>query len=366
MKKNIIVEGFEGYDVRMMSTRIFVKYNAYLSPWYSNHLWEVPASCRYVLYEKGNQILNEIINSTNLSRVFPETGNMDGVETVYIHPDCKLSKTLVYQKYKRCLDPWKADVVVIPNPSYKRCDVNENIMLSVSDSSVFLCSLSSEYLDSVIPGKTVGECAGVKPWRYDSDSSVSTEMKAQFKEACNSVIDGVYNTIQYVSGMDWIKNYIDGVLPKDKIVWESTIQKYLGSEENKITVESLQGILEMLKSSDNATQATGLKALSVMDWANYPASVRYVLQDAITNTSSLIYNNAWKATSVKFMKNGLKNAYSRHCPFQLYNQRSITRKDWDVLKPLVKKTGNWDASFLGSCGFLIISDSGTIEINEKP
>ena len=120
-------------------------------------------------------------------------------------------------------------------------------------------------------------------------------------------------------------------LPKDKIVFEESVQDSLGDETNQLTFDSLVSIRDMLDSTDANTVSAGLKALSMMDWMHYPNSVKYIMNR--TDKYKWLYNKASNSTSVKYMLSTISgNKARRHWPGNYDND--IYEQDFELFKQL--------------------------------
>lgn len=212
---------------------------------------------------------------------------------VFVHKECKISRTLIAEKYKKSLSPFAADVVVVPEFKNGSC--------SIIKRAVFINEKD----------KVIGMASFYKPEHFEYfNANKGKALKdllqpqcVEWFEANPGLLDA---TLEYVG---WILDtnkensplvdLLTNALPEDKIVFEKTIQNSLGTEDNKITFENIISIHEMLKSTDENTQAAGMKALSVMDYMHYPNSVKLMFSQM--NTWDWRYNKANSSTSVKFM-----------------------------------------------------------------
>ena len=211
----------------------------------------------------------------------------------FVHKECKLSRTLVSEKYKKSLSPFTADVVIVPEYNDRACSlanmaifINENVGV-IGRTPFYTPEHDGFYTAN--KGKTMREL--LQPHCIE------------FFEAIPGILDA---TLEYVGGVLSIYkentpllDVLTNVLPKDKIVFEKTMQNSLGSEDNKITFENIISIHEMFKSTDENTQAAGMKALSMMDYMHYPNSVKLMFSQM--NNWEWRYNKANSSTSVKFM-----------------------------------------------------------------
>ena len=212
---------------------------------------------------------------------------------VFVHKDCKMPRTLVSEKYKKSLSPYTADVVVVPEFNTSACKCNNNaVFINEKAGKIGITYFyESEHKDffSAHKGERLGD---LLPPYY-----------IEYFESIPGILDA---TLEYVGGVITVHkegslliDILTNTLPKDKTVFEKTLQNSLGTEDNKITFENIISIHEMLKSTDENTQAAGMKALSMMDYMHYPNSVKLMFSQM--NNCEWRYNKANSSTSVKFM-----------------------------------------------------------------
>ena len=242
---------------------------------------------------------------------------------VYVHPACKIPRTLLFTKYKRCLNPWAADIVVVPKPSVEGCHIDD-YALFVSDA----VAVSLKLYDNKAKAESFKEGTRLGDITHAFDN---------FAEDYNT--QELYDTeLAYVGEMlhipsgNLLLDIITGSLPVDKTVFEETIQASLGDESNKITFDSLKSIGEMLSSSDENTVSAALKALSMMDYMHYPNSVKLMLYSIPSYNYK--YNNAMNSTSVRFM---IKQLYGtvRKSRMHIRYDREIYEDDYILFRQLL-------------------------------
>ena len=218
---------------------------------------------------------------------------LETAKKVFVHKDCKISRTLISEKYKKSLSPFTADAVIVPEFDSSVCGMYNNAVFINEDcgviGKVFFHKPEHQDFFNANKGKTLRDL--LQPHCVE------------FFEEIHGLLDA---TLEYVGGVISIPNegsplldILTNTLPKDKTVFEKTMQNSLGTEENKITFENIISIHEMLKSSDENTKAAGMKALSMMDYMHYPNSVKLMFHQM--NTWEWRYNKANSSTSVKFM-----------------------------------------------------------------
>lgn len=281
---------------------------------------------------------------------------------VYTHPCCKLSRSMMAEKYKRSLNPYLSDAVVIPKPNYNELNLGEYALFINEGSKiivkVFLCS----------------EKATAQVEKFEYGAKFGDMVTCQISNSCGTLIKNVQpammeaeyfyrgqlliipNTHRYV--LDLLTNKI----PADKTVYESSVQESLGSSDNKITLENLTSIYEMIESSDENTVSAGLKALSMLDWHHYANSVKYILQKS--SRYKWVYNKAMSSTSVKFMFKSLcPYARSRNYYPGKYSE-DIYEEDWELIKQFIMHYDKVDSDnvleYLRFYSFMKVNSEGVI------
>ena len=255
---------------------------------------------------------------------------LDTAKKVYVHPSCSLSRSMMAEKYGKCLNPWLADALVVPTPSGK--DVNmEYVVLFCNDAAklIVMVRVDDGYNRATADLFQVGSTweslcknvpANIFPYSYKIDDL----LKAEFFYAGKC--------ISIPNSQSYILEVLTNSLPTSKTVFEESVQSSLSTEDNQLTLESLINIRDMLNSSDDNTVSAGLKALSMMDYIHYPNSVRYTFRRL--NSTSYKCNKAASATSVKFMFQQLSPGKRRYWPGDY--DSTIYEKDYKLLQQLVK------------------------------
>lgn len=322
---------FEDYQLLRYNHRIFNEDNSIshydlhqYSYGYSNHVIinnQVPVCCgNYydeIDWEKMITNHKELVNTA---------------KSLYVYPQCKIPRKHVAEKYKKVLNPWLADAVVVPdnivrNEVYTgRFFINEDakkIFLFYDDyGTKFPAFEQGTKMYSILSNKHINE---LKVIAANYPNLYADEM-------LNAEFLGVYNYTVLGANENFKIDILNGTVPLDKTIKEQNIMESLGNEENDITFEALDSIWDMLNSTDNDTVAAGIKALSSMDYIHYPLSIKFVLNHA----SNWVYNKATDTTAAKYMFNkilgGTARAYVR-----LNENRDIEEKDWEILHQLVEK-----------------------------
>ena len=141
-------------------------------------------------------------------------------------------------------------------------------------------------------------------------------------------------------------------------MYETTIQNSLASEENKVTLDSLISIKEMLDSDDEDTVSAGIKALSMMDYMHYPNSVKYILNNA---SYKFRYSKAYNSVPVKFMLKSLNEGYWSNRNAALKFSSSIYEDDFEMYKQLLGHyTKGSIMNELNYLPFMTINDAGML------
>jgi hypothetical protein len=312
MSKNKIkgIYGFEDYSVIRMGLRALFEYNAFSYYYFTPETTILPTND---LDTSVTSYYGRISFSPNICENHKEL--LDTAEKLYIHPSCKLSRSLVAEKYKKSLNPWVADAVVIPKFSY--------YPLSLTDATIFI----SEEKKTII---YMDHC-----YYEDAYKINNFERGTLFKDIrldstpiedwiANSELLYTGKVLIIPEGNSYILDAIMHSFPGNKTVFEDSVQESLSTEDNKITLEILLNIKDMLESTDENTVSAGLKALSMLDYMHYPKSINYML-DGLTNTRYR-WNKTMHSTSVKFMFKQLLKCSS---------ERSIYPQDFELIKQYI-------------------------------
>ena len=227
---------------------------------------------------------------------------------VFTHQNCKLSRSLMAEKYKKSLNPWLSDAVIVPRPDFSGFRLKRYaLFVNEPDKMIVMVPLSDDIPEEKVKSFTLGEKFSTYAVGYPDDNyhlpySTSNIMEAEFMY--------VGNILTVPNNYSFVAELLTGTLPADKIVYENSVQDSLSSESNKLDFDSLTSIMDMLNSSDEDTVAAGLKALSMMDWMHYSQSVKFLLNNT-NNKNNWIYNKACNSTSVKYMMSTLAGDMAR-------------------------------------------------------
>lgn len=285
---------------------------------------------------------------------------LEKAKKIYTHPNCKLSRSMMAEKYKKSLNPFLSDAVIVPQPDYDSLCLDKTALFINEQSKIIVrIEIQDEKAEGVIKKAGEGDKLGnltVCPPRYREARPFSVEDVTEAELF-------YFGDVLYIPGnQSFIAELITNSLPLDKIVFEECVQDSLGDENNKVDFESLCSIKEMLDSCDENTVGVGLKALSVMDWMHYPNSVKFILKSAM---STWRWNKVCNSTSVKYMFNSLCKSTRkarRYWPGDYDNE--IYAEDYELFKQLKIHYDKIDPSnimhYMRFHSFVYVSPEGTI------
>ena len=339
---NSTLYGFEDYRVWSLHGS-FVNVT-YPSAW----LWYEYSSNKYITVNGTSIICRDKNYNRKLNEniVRDHKDLIDTAKTVYVHKCCNISRALVSSRFKKTLDPWTADIVVIPK-SKDLCSNCYNTVLFIDENtkSIIMCNVG--YWPEESPLNDTERAL----WNMSENMKLRDLFPANItldihnrgttmsQEECESLKDSVllYKGLLYniVSKEEYLMDICTNSLPKDKIVFEDILQSALGTEENKITLETLLSIHDMLESKDEDVVNAGLKSLSMMDYAHYSNSVIYMLNQL--DSHNYRWCKASNSTAVKFMLRhlcGEKRTYRRS--IYLTESYTVYEEDYELYKQLVE------------------------------
>lgn len=275
-------------------------------------------------------------NSNEWSDNIPDNKELlNEAKVIYIHPDCTIPKSFASKKYKKSLNPWLADAVIIPNLKGALINKENDRALFINEEKKLVALMHSVWsikeLPPLVPGKTIREIANSDMNYYHTiDTDTRNNCYSWYGHVVDLINAKYENTMAYcylLKNQGFLEDIIIGALPKDKIVYEDTLLNSLNDDSNKLTYDSLYSIYEMLGSTDVGTVSTAMKALTAMDYMNYPNSVKFVL--GRTN-DHWHYNKTRNSTAFKYLYVTLLGRHRRH----VYYSREISRDDWEIFKKL--------------------------------
>jgi hypothetical protein len=166
----------------------------------------------------------------------------------------------------------------------------------------------------------------------------------------------------------FVADILTNSIPRDKIVWETSVMESLGNDTNQLSLDNLISIKDMLESSDDNTVSAGLKSLSMMDWIHYPNSVRFILRE-IDNKWNWAYNKACDSTSVKYMLRSLSPNTNSRGRWPGEYDHTIYKEDYDLFKQLKihfdKCTPENVLSYMRYFNFMTVTPAGLISPSIK-
>lgn len=286
---------------------------------------------------------------------------LDTAKTVYMHPCCSFPKSYATKKYKKTLNPWLADAVVVPNLTKKYFYLFENMCIFINEDKKLIAIIREPWSDAVknriVPGATISSIA-------NSDMSYIINLRSRYKnyfdfdlmDMLDAKFENKLNLLKCDKKDNYIVDLIMGALPKNKLVYEDSFVASLNDDTNQITYDVLKSIKEMLNSSDDEIVSTGMKALTTLNYMDYPNSVKYVLW--YTN-NKWYHNKAKSSTAFKYLyKNLLCNS-----KFIRFQDRVISRKDWDIFAQMHRED-NYD-HLLPDYGFTYFDGNYQLQVRFK-
>ena len=336
-KNHTHIYGFEDYNIVALGDNFFRNiWSQYLPYGFDNYAGsyiinkDLPYEIRAV-EDPSNYYIKNVVFTPDLCINHPEL--LDTAKKVYTHPSCCLSRSMMQEKYKKSLNPYLSDAVVIPNP-----DLNyfflDKVALFVNENAKMIVEvvLDEDNTDVI---KKVNEAEMGTPLRSFMTCDIAQHNHPHYKDEdlINSELMFVGELLSIPNGQSWAMDILTNTIPVDKIVFEKTVQESLGCETNKLDFDSLTSIRDMLNSSDENTVSAGLKALSMMDWMHYPNSIKFILSQ-VDDKWKWVYNKAMNATSVKFMMKSIapKCRKRNHLPGE-YDEE-IYEQDYELFKQL--------------------------------
>lgn len=286
---------------------------------------------------------------------------------VYVHPNCTLSRSMMAEKYKKSLNPFLSDAVVIPSIDTKELWV-DSIALFINENKkmivkVKLDSAAASAKLSATPLGTKLESMATSNIELSSYYSKNPEMS--LNEILDSELMYCGDLLRIPNNQSYIFDLLTYKLPMDKIVFEESMQESLGDENNIISFDTLISIKDMLDSSDDNTVSAGLKALSMMDWIHYSNSVKFIF-NILGNARKWKNNPAANSTSVKYMMQTISGSkYKSYWPGDYEDK--IFEEDYELFKQLKtyydKVTPEELPKYLSSLNFMTVNSMGFVTPN---
>jgi hypothetical protein len=241
---------------------------------------------------------------------------------------------MMAEKYKKSLNPYLSDAIIIPKPEYSEFNLRKKALF-INESAKLIVMV---HIDSDDSHKRIKDaCEGDKfraLMTCGPNDSYGSRKPYTIEDVVNSEFF-YYGEVLYVpNSMSWAMDVLTHNIPAEKIVFEESVQESLGTETNQLDFDSLCSIMDMLNSSDEDTVSAGLKSLSMMDWMHYPQSIKFILNNT-NNKYNWIYNKACSSTSVKYMMKtiaGNKSHKRTWWPGDYNNE--IYEEDFELFKKL--------------------------------
>ena len=259
---------------------------------------------------------------------------LNTAKKVYTHQSCKLSRSMMAEKYKKSLNPFLSDAIIIPKPEYGEFSLRK-YALFINDAAKMIVMIhvdtdeAHNHIKDVTEGAKFRDIITCNPndtYGTYKPYTIADMLEAEFF---------YYGEVLYVpNSQAWAMDVLTHSIPADKIVFEESVQESLSSETNQLDFDSLCSIMDMLNSSDEDTVSAGLKSLSMMDWMHYSQSIKFILNNT-NNKYNWIYNKACNSTSVKYMiKTIAGNAARKRTWWPGDFDEEIYEKDFELFKQL--------------------------------
>lgn len=322
--------GYEGYSVIRIYEDIFLNVN---DPW---------AHPTPTIYEMGDMASTMYsVQPGDLSpdgyfniriREHPEL--LDKAKKVYTHPSCTLPRESLAKKYKRCTSAMQADVVVIPTPSVEAriwC-TNTVVFVDEENKRLLYCQFGNAWrgvgTEKIAAYNRILHFPKGTPLHEIVHPNVMERFKNNYPEA-RFAEAGYYG--EFTARNRYLVDYMEMLLPANKIVFQETLTKSLNDETNKSSFETFMSIHDMLTSTDQEIRNVGLKTLATMDYTNFKNSAICVLRRTESH-----WKNDYKtrnSTGVKYMMKILGITYPSERSIW-YKDTHIRKEDYEIIEKL--------------------------------
>lgn len=373
LKNHTFIHGFEDYNIVYLQDACFwgtwgfhVPYNYY------------DFTCSYIINKdlpvKVSSVTNPTWSWVKTICFSPEIAVdhkelLDTAKKVFTHPSCKLSRSMMGEKYKKSLNPFLSDAVVIPKPNYSDLSLKKYALFINEDAKLIVMVYVNEpkahtHIKDVCEGTKFKDTITCNP-----DDSYATHKPYNTSDMLDAELFYYGEVLWIPNDQSWVAEVLTHSLPSEKIVFEESIQESLGDETNQLDFDSLCSIKDMLESSDENTVSAGLKSLSMMDWMHYPQSVKFILNN-VDNKYHWIYNKACNSTSVKYMMKTIAGERARKRTWWPGDfDEEIYEKDFELFKQLkchyhhIEPNEVMDS--IGSINFMHVNADGIMVPNYK-
>lgn len=331
------IHGFEDYKILSIGESCFTNTQGFYLPWH----FDTDTYTYLINRDLPVKVIEDNSRYSYLRdvRFIPElvTDHKELLNTakkVYTHPCCNLSRSMMGEKYKKSLNPFLSDAVIIPKPNYNQFILSKKALFINEQAKIILTIYADSddainHISNAHEGDKFISLISCSPSSYRDDSrpfNVSDVLDSEFF---------YYGEVLCIpNSQHWALEILTHQLPADKIVFEESVQESLGTESNQLDFDSLCSIMDMLNSSDEDTVSAGLKSLSMMDWMHYPQSVKFILNNT-DNKWNWVYNKACNSTSVKYMMQTITGGIGmKRNRWPGYYDREIYEEDFELFKKL--------------------------------
>lgn len=333
--------GYEDYNLTRFSASIFNDPPAWSAGKYSQYY---QGREYYTVMPIDQSLLGEerwfYLNIDN----HPEL--LKTAKKLYIHPNCTVPRDAVAKKFKKCLNPYEADAVVIPDTIIAPCISTENwaVFINHEHKTIYATYIvmDSQYYSKIFNapgGTTIGSLITAPRGEYPPF----------FEESKLEYVGPIH---QFPRAEAHLMDYMTFKMPKDKIVFQKDLLDTLGDESNVPTVEALVSIYEMLKSNDESVKEMGLKTLATLDYYHYPETFISLIK-----AGDIRWNNARNASAVKCMLETLKIGGGSSLNWIKHTKRFISHKDYELFEKVMKSILNYNYdSYCEGISFMYMND----------
>ena len=252
---------------------------------------------------------------------------------LYTYPTCTIPREAMQTKYKKCLNIFTADAIVVPKNTCIESSLSRMAAVFINfDAKRIIWFSFYEWRDDHVEAyKKIKQAPlGTKLINLVVPSTTYNITK-DYPNFAEAELAHVGPILEITEKDKHIYEYLTHTLPKDKFVTEAEVMNSLGDKDNAPTVESMLSIHEMLNSTDDSIIDLGLKTLATIDYAHYKESTILLLKESQWN-----YSKARNTTAVKFMLKTLGIRNSSRPSFVSYSDRFIYKKDYGLFVPLLK------------------------------
>lgn len=338
LKNHAHIHGFEDYNIVALGDSCFYATWGFYIPYSfdnSTGAYIINKDLPVKAYNDNNPTYSWI----NTVRFTPELVNnhkelLTSAKKVFTHPSCRLSRSMMAEKYKKSLNPYLSDAIIIPKPEYGEFNLRKHaLFINESAKLIVMVRIDSDDAHKRIKDACEGDKFQVL-MTCNPDDGYGSHKPYTVEDVVNSEFF-YYGEVLYVpNSMSWVMDVLTHSIPAEKIVFEESVQESLGTETNQLDFDSLCSIMDMLNSSDEDTVSAGLKSLSMMDWMHYPQSIKFILNNT-DNKYNWIYNKACNSTSVKYMIKTIAGKSARKRTWWPGDfDEEIYEKDYELFKQL--------------------------------